>query len=379
MGNLVGYGQHNRLRWAAYSPSAGEIHYGPPNNAPKEENLADGFGAPFSPFYVADEIDIQHCISISDWWRKLLAKDLSESVVPIAKGPIKRLHRLISETGPNVYPSGFFDCTVEVLKLFISDQGTHSLFVTDYTPSPGSGSSSKSWPASLNEYVMQFELWDEAARVAEVIMKPGEYYKINNARMKINNSGYMEGKVKEGKITQLEEDDAESDTHLKALLRRKQEWNSKNNTDVDLFQLIQDAEMGKFFDCIVEVHCPFLFLTSFLTSMKLLHIELKPYQMPRLYLTDYSGNSSVAATCGDEFWARGLEGRIIKIMLDEEQKHIAESATIGTVLSVRKLRLKNNAVENGICGILGGGEKLIVPMNLNRIDNVRLQDLIRYV
>lgn len=115
MGNLVGYGQHNRLRWAAYSPSAGEIHYGPPNNAPKEENLADGFGAPFSPFYVADEIDIQHCISISDWWRKLLAKDLSESVVPIAKGPIKRLHRLISETGPNVYPSGFFDCTVEVI------------------------------------------------------------------------------------------------------------------------------------------------------------------------------------------------------------------------------------------------------------------------
>lgn len=114
MGNIVGVGQHDRLRWAAYSPTAGEIYYGPPNNTPREEKLAGGFGASFSPFYETDEADIQHCISLSDWWKKILEKDLSESVVPISKGNGKRLHRLLSETGPNVPPSGYFDCTVEV-------------------------------------------------------------------------------------------------------------------------------------------------------------------------------------------------------------------------------------------------------------------------
>lgn len=164
--------------------------------------------------------------------------------------------------------------------MFTTPQGVHSLFVTDYTPSPGSGSGSKTWSASLNDCVVQLEMWDEAAQIAEATMKPGEYYSIKNARMRLNNSGYLEGKVSEGKITQLDENDVESDIHLKALLksdlsvllfqqkidcvyfRRKEEWSLKHNTDIDSFQLIQDAQVGRFFDCVVEVLSLFVYLPS---------------------------------------------------------------------------------------------------------------------
>ncbi|KAH9484199.1 hypothetical protein JR316_0003679 [Psilocybe cubensis] len=359
-GDIMGIGQHNILRWAAYSPFAGEIHYGSANNAPKEEILADGFGGLFSPYYRPDEDDIQHCITLSDWWKKILEKDQSELVVPVSSDNLKRKHRLLCETGPHVFPNGYFDCTVEVLRVYISPQGVHSLYATDYTLSPGSGSNSKEWPAVMNDYVLQFEMWNDAAEFAEK-MKQGEYYSIKNARIRLNRFGYVEGKIAQAKITRLDEDDVANNIHFNLLLKRKAEWNSKHKADSDLFQLVQDAEIGKFFDCLVE----------------LLHIESKPHHMPKLYITDYSKNFDLATSCGDEIWSRNLEGCVIKIMLDDGQSHILKSATPGTILLIRKLRLKFNTVEGGICGILGGSEKLITPMNINRTDNVRLNDFIR--
>ena len=72
-------------------------------------------------------------------------------------------------------------------------------------------------PSSLSEFVLQMEMWDDAAQVAQT-MKEGEYYLIKNARMRANHDGYLEGKVTQSKIYQLEETDAEKNVHLRSLL-----------------------------------------------------------------------------------------------------------------------------------------------------------------
>ena len=141
-----------------------------------------------------------------------------------------------------------------------------------------------SWcPTSLSEFVLQMEMWDDAAEVART-MKEGEYYLIKNPRLRANHEGYLEGKVAESKIVRLEETDAETNVHLRSLLesvcdhfilprltrlfyRRKKAWTAielaKPDTEIE-HQLIQDAEASKFFHCTVEVSEHFQFyLCSF--------------------------------------------------------------------------------------------------------------------
>lgn len=62
-------------------------------------------------------------------------------------------------------------------------------------------------------------MWDDAARFAESFMKPGEYYSLKNAKMRIGQGGFMEAKMQQDKITQLEEGDSQKDIHFEALLR----------------------------------------------------------------------------------------------------------------------------------------------------------------
>ena len=79
-----------------------------------------------------------------------------------------------------------------------------------------SGVQSAWCPPLLSDFVAQFEMWDEAAVVAES-MRPGEYYSIKNARMMINANGYPEGKVRENKMVKLAETNT-TNPHLQALL-----------------------------------------------------------------------------------------------------------------------------------------------------------------
>ena len=72
-------------------------------------------------------------------------------------------------------------------------------------------------PTSLSEFVLQMEMWDDAAEVAQT-MQEGGYYLIKNARMRANLAGYLEGKVAQSKIFQLEEKDAQTNTFLQNLL-----------------------------------------------------------------------------------------------------------------------------------------------------------------
>lgn len=103
----------------AFSPSTGDIHYGPKNKAPKEEAISNGYGALFSPFYQPTAEDIQHCVSLSDWWRIKNKKtaDTTEMVGRRERGT--RKHRLICDASPYTEPDGYFDCTVEVRLLWL--------------------------------------------------------------------------------------------------------------------------------------------------------------------------------------------------------------------------------------------------------------------
>ena len=90
--------------------------------------------------------------------------------------------------------------------------------MTDYTHNHQVAGVQSSWcPTSLSDLVLQMEMWDEAAEVART-MREGEYYLIKNARMRANFNGYLEGKVVESKIVQLEETDVETNVHLRSLL-----------------------------------------------------------------------------------------------------------------------------------------------------------------
>jgi hypothetical protein len=187
-------------------------------------------------------------VKLSDWWREAKPKvDTGDTKLQIEEKANRsythilcahRIHRLISEAGPSVPPDGYFDCTIEVclsrhvaifdcstygfqvLKAIPSNdfKRVYTLFVTDYTRNEQTPLVQGNWCSSfLAEYVLQLEMWDAAAEEAQN-MRPGHYYLIKNARMRISTAGYLEGKVAQAKITELEEADAERNIHLKSLL-----------------------------------------------------------------------------------------------------------------------------------------------------------------
>lgn len=65
--------------------------------------------------------------------------------------------------------------------------------------------------------VLKFEMWDKAGEFAQTMLE-GEFYFISNARMRVSQGGYSEGKIVEPKITKLDETEPDSNPHLKLLL-----------------------------------------------------------------------------------------------------------------------------------------------------------------
>lgn len=90
--------------------------------------------------------------------------------------------------------------------------------MTDYTRNNQTKGVQGKWcPTPLSDFVLQIEMWDEAAKIGQT-MREGEYYLIKNARMRASREGFLEGKVSESKIIQLDEEDAQTNSHLQALL-----------------------------------------------------------------------------------------------------------------------------------------------------------------
>ncbi|KJA18611.1 hypothetical protein HYPSUDRAFT_89942 [Hypholoma sublateritium FD-334 SS-4] len=359
-GSLSGVGYADKIQWAAFSPTNGVFHHGPPNSAPKDSGLGDGdSGGIFSPFWQPGPLQTTHCVKLSDWWRNLATQ--AHTTAKSNPGSKRRIHRLISETGPTVPPDGYFDCTVEVLKGYRNSNDTvYTVYVTDYTRNEQMSGVQSAWcPPLLSDFVAQFEMWDEAAVVAES-MRPGEYYSIKNARMMTNGNGYPEGKVRENKIVKLAEGDTVN-PQLQALLERKRQWEVKKRTaESDIrHQLIQDVEEGKFFHCTVEV----------------LHVDLVSKNRPCIYVTDYTPNPRLASASLPGL--RALQGRIVKIVLSGEQQEMAKVLSTGSYYCIRKLRMKHSSLEDHFCGLLGGTEKLVIQLSANNLANENINGLLR--
>ncbi len=105
---------------------------------------------------------------------------------------------------------------LQVLNGFRNDNGVYSLYVTDYTANSEVAACQAQWcPPGLNEYVVRFELWDDAAKQGPDFA-PGSYWGVRNARMLRSSDGHVEAKLVQTKFGKL---DSESDyPPLKALL-----------------------------------------------------------------------------------------------------------------------------------------------------------------
>jgi len=153
--------------------------------------------------------------------------------------------------------------------------------VTDYTSKPGTyAEHSSEWcPVYLADRVLRIEMWRDKAVTLAQQMNPGEYWSLDNVRMKISNAGYNEGSFSEAaKARKLSTADLDTNPHLQALLqcvvhllgsclsnnlsivvdRRKKLW-EENDTNPHAFphKLFDDVELQSIFDCTVEVSSTF--------------------------------------------------------------------------------------------------------------------------
>ena len=98
----------------------------------------------------------------------------------------------------------------------------YSIYVTDYTSKSGTfvEHSSEWCPVSLADHVLRIEMWRGDAVALAQQMKPGEYWSLDNVRMKHSNGGYIEGSFSEAaKARKLSVTDIDINHHLLALLQ----------------------------------------------------------------------------------------------------------------------------------------------------------------
>lgn len=157
--------------------------------------------------------------------------------------------------------------------------------MTDYTSKTGTFAeySSDWFPVSLADRVLRIEMWRDKAVALAKQMNPGEYWSLDNVRMKISNNGYIEGSFSEAeKARKLSTADLDTNSLLQALLqcalhqlvpslsdisivvdRRKKVWEEKDaNPHVFPHKLFEEAELQSIFDCTVEVGSLFVGLSD---------------------------------------------------------------------------------------------------------------------
>ncbi|EPQ57875.1 hypothetical protein GLOTRDRAFT_119853 [Gloeophyllum trabeum ATCC 11539] len=367
-GNVTGTGYHDKLRWAIYSPSLGRTHHGELGSAPRAAALDGGFGADFSPFWEPEEDELQYCIRLADWWQALQKERLKQlgtihhiSAPPRCSGGQGKQHRLICECRPDMEPAGFFNCTVEIVFLYLSDNdGPHSLYVTDYTKNAAPMPFNTAWcRAEFAEYVLKIEIWDAAKELCKN-MQAGEYYSLGNIKFRSGSSGYYEGKANNVKCVKLHAEDeaAKEHPHLQALLRRKKEWEDKNASKSDFeHTLIEEIQRDRFIDCTVEV----------------LHVVHKG-DPSYLYVTDYTSNNSLPLQ--DASWVEGLENCVLLIRLYGKQAEDAKALEVGCYYNIRSLQVKRRSSEDGFQGRIGGEGRHFFKLRADRTDNPQLQALL---
>jgi len=93
--------------------------------------------------------------------------------------------------------------------------------------------------------------------------------------------------------------------------------------------------------------------------MQVLHAIYGPNGRSHIYVTDYSMRSELLSQDLKGEWANGLDGRILKINLFDNQEEMAKQVEVGSIYSIKKLRLKTSQTGRQFQGRLGGVERLI--------------------
>ena len=115
----------------------------------------------------------------------------------------------------------------------------------------------------------------------------------------------------------------------------------------------------------------------FILGAYMLQLVHANYNTSDIYVTDYTSHPRLGIIAISEPWSKGLEKRLFRIRLSEEQRHLAESAVAGDFYSIKKLRLKYSPTEECVRGFLGGTERLIQMLNPKNTDNEHLNGLLR--
>ncbi|KAI0782207.1 hypothetical protein C8Q75DRAFT_811788 [Abortiporus biennis] len=310
----------------------------------------------YGEFPTDDEVG--HMMNLSDWWKKEKEKEVDmRPATPSLPSSFNRQHRLIKDVGPYVEPQGYFDCTVEILKVFKWDE-FYFVYVTDYTHNENLPVEQGDWcEETLRDKVLRIEFRDGAIEVAKN-MKVGEFYKINNARIRVSNGGGWEGKFVEGKkITKMNPNELDAWPEFTQLLQRKGEWaKSKSSSPFD-HRLFKEVEVGKHFHCTVEV----------------LDISIDADEtLGYIYVTDYTPRSDLGSVLIDS--KPIAENRdIVKILVKDRQLEAVKELSAGDFISIKNLHLRRSVrAQETVYGKLGGDEKLILKLRPQGTGNEHL-------
>ena len=135
-GSFVGTGFANRLQWAVFNPESLSFVDGStrlPDDVPKQVFLGrDQTGHAFSPFWTPAKSaggakeETTRCTLLKSWWKTVMQEieeakgvvhhigDTTNVSIDVGGRRGGRQQRLIKDASPNMWPQGFFDCTVEV-------------------------------------------------------------------------------------------------------------------------------------------------------------------------------------------------------------------------------------------------------------------------
>lgn len=120
-----------------------------------------------------------------------------------------------------------------------------------------------------------------------------------------------------------------------------------------------------------------LLTTSLLGQV--LHGVHDPNAISFIYVTDYTSHPDLPSLPPNEPWSRGLEGRIVKIVLWDEQVELAKTVRVGSYYSIERLRLRRHITGQQVQGRLGGQQKNVHMLNPQNQTKTELMQLLRYV
>jgi len=110
---------------------------------------------------------------------------------------------------------------------------------------------------------------------------------------------------------------------------------------------------------------------------QVLHVDYKPNGVSSIYITDYTRHPDLPVVPASNAWSHGLEKRIVKVILWDQQLEMAKAVEPGCYYTIRKLRMVQSTTGNQFQGRLGGSERLVHKLQAKSTSNDKLVALLR--